>query len=75
MKTNEDIEMTDTIRPAAEWQSVREYNDITYHQAGGVARIAFDRPEIRNAFRPQTVDDMIDAFRHAWMSQEVGTIL
>lgn len=67
--------MTDTIRSAANWQTEKEYGDITYHQAGGVARIAFNRPEIRNAFRPQTVDDLIDAFRHAWMSQEVGTIL
>ena len=67
--------MTDTIRSAADWQMVKKYGDITYHQADGVARIAFNRPEIRNAFRPQTVDDLLDAFRHAWMSQEVGTIL
>lgn len=67
--------MTDTIRSAADWQMVKKYGDITYHQAGGVARIAFNRPEIRNAFRPQTVDDLLDAFHHAWMSQEVGTIL
>ena len=67
--------MTDTIRSAADWQMVKKYGDITYHQTDGVARIAFNRPEIRNAFRPQTVDDLIDAFRHAWMSQEVGTIL
>ncbi|MFZ6030201.1 MAG: 1,4-dihydroxy-2-naphthoyl-CoA synthase [Chloroflexota bacterium] len=67
--------MTDTIRPAANWQTVKEYTDITYHNAGGVARIAFNRPEIRNAFRSQTVDELIDAFRHAWMAQDVGTIL
>ena len=57
------------------WQMVREYNDITYHKADGMARIAFDRPEIRNAFRPQTIDEMIDAFRDAWMDNEIGVVL
>jgi naphthoate synthase len=58
-----------------DWQMVREYNDITYHKADGMARIAFDRPEIRNAFRPQTIDEMIDAFRDAWMDNEIGVVL
>lgn len=58
-----------------DWNSVKEYADITYHKSGGMARIAFNRPESRNAFRPQTIDEMIDAFRHAWMDQEVGVIL
>ena len=67
--------MTDTIIPAADWQTITEYEDITYQVAEGVARIAFNRPEVRNAFRPQTIDMMIEAFRHAWMSPKVGTIL
>lgn len=58
-----------------EWQIVKEYEDITYHKADGFARIAFNRPESRNAFRPQTIDEMIDAFRDVWMDQEVGVIL
>ena len=58
-----------------EWQVVKEYSDITYHKADGMARIAFNRPESRNAFRPQTIDEMIDAFRHAWMDQEIGVVL
>ena len=39
------------VRPASDvaWQSVKEYEDITYHKAEGIARIAFDRPEVRNA--------------------------
>lgn len=57
------------------WQTVKEYSDITYHKADGMARIAFNRPESRNAFRPLTIDEMIDAFRHVWMDQEVGVIL
>jgi len=57
------------------WQTVKEYSDITYHKADGMARIAFNRPEVRNAFRPQTIDQMIDAFRHAWMDPEIGVVL
>lgn len=57
------------------WQTVKEYEDITYQKADGMARIAFNRPEVRNAFRPKTIDEMIDAFRHVWMDQEVGVIL
>lgn len=59
----------------AEWQVFKEYSDITYHKADGMARIAFNRPESRNAFRPQTIDEMIDAFRLAWMDQEIGVVL
>jgi naphthoate synthase len=58
-----------------EWIQVKQYEDITYHKSGGMARIAFNRPEVRNAFRPQTIDEMIDAFRHVWMDQQVGVIL
>lgn len=58
-----------------DWQVVKEYSDITYHQADGMARIAFNRPESRNAFRPLTINEMIDAFRHAWMDQTIGVIL
>lgn len=58
-----------------DWQVVKEYSDITYHKADGMARIAFNRPESRNAFRPLTIDEMIDAFRHVWMDQEVGVVL
>lgn len=58
-----------------DWQIVKKYNDITYHKADGMARIAFDRPAIRNAFRPQTIDEMIEAFRDAWMDNEIGVVL
>jgi naphthoate synthase len=39
-----------------EWQTVKEYEEITFKQLNGVARIAFNRPEVRNAFTPKTVD-------------------
>jgi naphthoate synthase len=40
-----------------------------------MARIAFNRPEIRNAFRPKTVDELIDAFNNAWADPEIGVVL
>ncbi|MDF1597310.1 MAG: 1,4-dihydroxy-2-naphthoyl-CoA synthase [Acidimicrobiia bacterium] len=54
-----------------------EFSDITLHRTleGGTVRIAFDRAEVRNAFRPQTVDELHRAFEYARMTQEVGTIL
>lgn len=59
-----------------EWIEAKQYEDITYHKSSeGVVRIAFNRPESRNAFRPRTIDEMIDAFNDAWMDREVGVIL
>lgn len=62
-----------------EWSSVEGFNfeDITYHRAKnqGTVRIAFNRPEVRNAFRPQTVDELYRALDHARETYDVGTIL
>lgn len=57
------------------WIEVKKYQDITYHKAEGMARIAFNRPEIRNAFRPDTIKEMIEAFENAWEDSRVGVIL
>lgn len=57
------------------WIQVKEYEDITYHKADGMARIAFNRPERRNAFRPQTIMEMIEAFENAWEDTRVGVVL
>ena len=57
------------------WQEVKDYEDITYHKGDGIARIAFDRPEVRNAFRPQTIDEMTEAVLDAWHDSEVGVVL
>ncbi|RMH20246.1 MAG: 1,4-dihydroxy-2-naphthoyl-CoA synthase [Gemmatimonadetes bacterium] len=57
------------------WTTVREYEDITYKRAEGVARIAFNRPEVRNAFRPETLLELQDAFRHAGEDTSIGVIL
>jgi naphthoate synthase len=58
-----------------EWIEVKKYQDITYHKADGMARIAFNRPEVRNAFRPQTIKEMIDAFENAWEDPRIGVVL
>ncbi len=57
------------------WQTVKEYSDITFKKCDGVARIAFNRPEVRNAFRPETVDELEEALIMAHHDQEVGVIL
>jgi naphthoate synthase len=58
-----------------EWRPVRTYEDITYHEAEGIARIAINRPEVRNAFRPQTVLELIDAFSRVREDPEVGVVI
>jgi len=58
-----------------DWVEVKQYEDITFHKADGMARIAFNRPEVRNAFRPKTVFELIDAFQNVWEDQEVGVVL
>ncbi len=59
------------------WIEVKQFQDITYKKAdgSGIARIAFNRPEVRNAFRPETINEMMDAFAHVWDDPEVGVIL
>ena len=58
-----------------DWKEVGQYEDITYHKADGVARIAFNRPEVRNAFRPETLLEMQEAFRDAGEDTGVGVVL
>ncbi len=61
------------------WQEINEFNfeDITYHRAidQGTVRIAFNRPECRNAFRPKTVDELFLALDHARQTSDVGVVL
>lgn len=57
------------------WVETKPFTDISYHKADGMARIAFDRPEIRNAFRPKTVKELIEAFNDAWEDQSIGVVL
>lgn len=61
------------------WKEVDgfSFTDITYHRANehGTVRIAFNRPEVRNAFRPHTVDELFTALDHARVSSDVGCVL
>ena len=62
------------------WQEVegfQELTDLTYHRAleHGTVRVAFDRPEVRNAFRPHTVDELLGVLEHARTSSDVGCVL
>ena len=65
---------TEDLMKLTDWQQVKEYEDITFHKAEGIGRIAFNRPDIRNAFRPQTIDEMTEAFLKAWYDEEIGVI-
>ena len=66
------------------WRTVAGFalTDITYHRAIAddgrdlpAVRVAFDRPEVRNAFRPHTVDELYRALDHARMTSDVGTVI
>ena len=57
------------------WTIVKEYEDITYKKSDGVARIAFNRPEVRNAFRPKTVSELHEAFLDAREDTSIGVVL
>jgi naphthoate synthase len=70
--------VSELFDPAA-WRAVEgfEFSDITYHRAvdTGTVRVAFDRPEVRNAFRPHTVDELYRALDHARMTTDVGSVI
>ena len=72
------VSISPIFDPAA-WTQVPgfDFTDITYHRAvdQGTVRIAFNRPEVRNAFRPHTVDELYTALDHARQSIDVGVVL
>ncbi|QED26605.1 1,4-dihydroxy-2-naphthoyl-CoA synthase [Microvenator marinus] len=71
--------MVSAIFDESRWEAVEgfDFEDITYHRAKdqGTVRIAFNRPEVRNAFRPKTVDELYRALDHARMTPDVGVVL
>jgi naphthoate synthase len=80
------VRMTDAAAPVSElfdpaaWQPVPGFDDLTdltYHRAveHGTVRVAFDRPEVRNAFRPHTVDELLRVLDHARTTSDVGCVL
>jgi len=71
--------MVSELFDSAAWKPVEgfEFTDITYHRCvdQGTVRVAFNRPEVRNAFRPHTVDELFRALDHARMTPDVGCVL
>lgn len=75
--------MTDsTIRPAADWQPAGDFTDVRYETAqpsadnpGRIAKITIARPEVRNAFRPRTVEELAQAFTAAREDPDVGAVI
>lgn len=57
------------------WKEVKSYQDITYHKTEGIARIAFNRPDVRNAFRPKTLAELEEALIDAREDTSIGVIL
>ncbi len=77
MSARDDV--SEIFDPTA-WREVEGFEqltDVTYHRAvdAGVVRIALDRPEVRNAFRPQTVDQLLAVLEHARLATDVGCVL
>ena len=64
-------------RMSVEWKTIKAYTDIRYERLAdeGIAKITINRPEVRNAFRPQTVAELIDAFDHARDDLSTGVVL
>jgi len=73
-----EVAVSETFDPER-WEPVDGFGltDLTYHRAvdQGTVRVAFDRPEVRNAFRPHTVDELYRVLDHARMASDVGTVL
>ncbi len=59
-----------------DWTIAHDYGDIRYEHSGtGIAKITIDRPQVRNAFRPETVTELIDAFRRVRDDSSIGVVL
>jgi len=72
---HKDAPPEETLYVAIEWEAAGEFNDIAYEKADGIAKITINRPEVRNAFRPQTLAELREAFNHARDDTEIGAII
>ncbi len=57
------------------WNKIKDFEDIIYEKLDGIARVTINRPEKRNAFRPKTISNMIEAFNNALEDSDIGVIL
>lgn len=68
--------MSTTESPTSStWNEVKKFQDIKYHKMEGIAKITINRPHVRNAFRPLTVDEMMEALQDARMDEKIGCII
>jgi naphthoate synthase len=72
---HKDAPNEDELYAPIAWRSAAEYQDILYDKGDAIARITINRPEVRNAFRPQTLAELRDAFTRARDDTEVGVII
>ena len=70
-----DAPSPEELRAPIEWSSGADYEDVLYERAEAIARITINRPEVRNAFRPQTLAELRDAFTRARDDLDVGAII
>jgi naphthoate synthase len=63
------------IRPGADWQPAGDYEDIRFETAEGIAKITINRPDVRNAFRPETLIEISDALDRAREDTDIGVIV
>ncbi len=64
-----------TCQETIDWTEAKHYTDILYHKCDGIAKITINRPQIHNAFRPQTVKEMLEAFSDARLDERIGVII
>jgi naphthoate synthase len=74
-RRHKDAPPVDDLYAPIEWREAADYEDIVYERAEAIARITINRPEVRNAFRPQTLAELRDGFRRARDDTEVGAII
>ncbi len=63
------------VRPGADWRAEGDYTDIRYEVADGIAKLTIDRPEVRNAFRPETLIELSDALERAREDSGIGVVV
>lgn len=72
---HKDAPPEESLYAPIEWTTAHEYGDLLYEKGDGIAKISINRPEVRNAFRPQTLAELRDAFNRARDDTDVGSII
>lgn len=68
-------DLKEAMPVSLKWTTAKLYQDIKYEKRGGIAKITINRPQVRNAFRPLTVDEMADALNDARFDEQIGVII